>query len=193
MKKFVSLLLIALLAGCATVVKVEGDQVVNQRLSVKLTDAWNKMPNTASQPYELWTQEGVTLDQLRLWAAVKPGQNLINPPRNSSGQKAPRVPTYTAGMAPDQLVNLFEVMYSADGSIVNMDKVEPALFAGEKGVRFEFSVTRKGDDVHLRGVGWVAVHRNELYAASFVAPRLSFFPRLLPLAERVVQSARIGA
>jgi hypothetical protein len=31
----------------------------------------------------------------------------------------------------------------------------------------------------------------ELYAATFVAPRLSFYQRLLPMAEAVVQSARI--
>jgi hypothetical protein len=190
MKKLVSLLLIAVLAGCASVVKVEGDQMVNQRMAVKVTEAWNKMPN-GSQPYELWTQEGVTLDQLRMWAGIKSGQNLMTPPPSGSGQKAARVPTYTAGMAPDQLVNLFELMYSADGSLVTMDKVEPGTLAGEKGVRFEFSVTRKSDDVQLRGVGWVAVRQGELFAASFVAPRLAFFSRLRPLAERVVQSARI--
>ena len=190
MKKIISLLLIAVLAGCASVVKVEGEQTVNQRMKVQLTDAWNKLP-TQAQPYELWTQEGVMLDQLRLWAGVKPGQSLLAMPSSSSSQKAPRVPTYTAGMTPDQLVTLFEIMYSVDGSLVTMEKVEPVMFAGEKGVQFEFAVTRKGDDVQLRGVGWVAVRNNELFAASFVAPRLAFFPRLRPLAERVVQSARI--
>ncbi len=194
MKKLISLLLIGLLAACASVVKVEGEQVVNQRMSVRLTDAWNKVNVPGSkQPYEIWTQEGLALDQLRLWAAVQPGQSLMTPVSSAgSGQKAPRAPTYTAGMAPDQLVNLFEVMYSADGSIVSMDRMDPVVFAGEKGVRFEFSVTRKSDDVQLRGVGWVAVRKNELYAASFVAPRLSFYQRLAPKAERVVQSARIA-
>lgn len=194
MKKLISLLLIALLTACASVVKVEGEQVVNQRMSVKLTDAWNKVNLPGSkQPYEIWTQEGLALDQLRLWAAVQPGQSLMAPVTSAgSGQKAPRVPTYTANMAPDQLVNLFEVMYSADGSIVSMDRVEPVVFAGEKGVRFEFSITRKSDDVQLRGVGWVAIRKNELYAASFVAPKLSFYQRLAPKAERVVQSAKIA-
>jgi hypothetical protein len=108
-----------------------------------------------------------------------------------AGQKAPRTPTYTAGMQSDQLVNLFEVLYAMDGSIVTMNKVEASNFAGEKGVRFEFSVTRKGDDVQLRGIGWVAVRKSELFAATFVAPKLSFFERLSYKAEAVVKTATI--
>ena len=193
MKKLLSLVLIALLTACASVVKLEGEQVVNNRMTVRLTDAWNKisLPGT-SEPFDMWTQEGLALDHFRLWAAIQPGQSLMtSPPRAASGQKAPRTPTYLSGMQPDQLVNLFEVLYAMDGSIVSMNKVESATFAGEKGVRFEFSVTRKGDDVQLRGVGWVAIRKNELFAASFVAPKLSFFERLSPKAERVVNTALI--
>jgi len=45
--------------------------------------------------------------------------------------------------------------------------------------------------VQLAGVGWAAVRRNELFAATFVAPRLSFFARLQPKAEAVVRTLRI--
>jgi hypothetical protein len=74
---------------------------------------------------------------------------------------------------------------------VRLTRVEPAQFAGEKGLRFEFTLARRSDDLVLHGVGWVAVHKDELYAATFVAPRASFFPRLLPMAEAVVKTARI--
>jgi hypothetical protein len=37
----------------------------------------------------------------------------------------------------------------------------------------------------------VSVRKNELFAATFVAPRLAFYPRLLPKAEAVVRSAEI--
>lgn len=194
MKKLLALLLVSLLAACTSIVKVEGDQVIKNRMAVKLTDAWNKVELPGNQqPFDVWTQEGLTIDHLRFWAAVASNQELIKQPRTSvpQGGKAARTPTYVAGMQPDQLVSLFETLYAADGSIVVMNKVEPAAFAGEKGVRFEFSVTRKSDDVQLRGVGWVAVKKNELFAATFVAPRLSFFPRLLPKAENVVKTAQI--
>jgi hypothetical protein len=192
MKKLLAILIVALLTGCAAVVKVEGDQVVNERMNVKLSEAWNKLANYGvKQPYEVWTQDGPSLDHLRFWAGIQSGQALMATPNVPSGQKAPRVPTYASGMAPDQLVNLFEILYSADGSMVKMTKVEPAPFAGEQGVRFEFTIARKRDDLELRGVGWMAVRKNELYAATFVAPRLAYFAKLLPKAESVVASARI--
>jgi hypothetical protein len=192
MKKLLALFLAVLLAGCAAVVKVEGDQVVKDRMSVRLPDAWNRIANT-SEPYELWTQDGVTLDQLRMWAGIKPGQQLMRTPPGAAGQKDARVPTFVANMSPDQLVSLFEQMYSADGSRVKITRVEPGQFAGEKGVRFEFAVTKKGNDLLLKGVGWAAVRNNELFAATFTAPELAFFKRQLPKVEGVVASARIKA
>jgi hypothetical protein len=193
MKKLIAPALLALLlAGCATATKMEGDQVVNHRMAVKVTEAWNKIALPGSnEPFDMWTQEGVTLDHLRLWAGLKPGQPLITKPYLPGGQTAPRVPTFADGMAPDQLVNLFELLYSIDGSRVSMARIEPASFAGEKGLRFEFTVARKSDDLQLRGVGWLAVKNGELFAATFVAPRLNFYPRLAPKAEAIVASARI--
>jgi hypothetical protein len=183
-----------LMTGCASVVKVEGEQVVNQRLVVKVTDAWNKLTTGGQgQPFEAWTQDGLMLDHLRFWAAIKPGQTLLVAPSVpvGSGRRAPQVPTFRAGMSADELVALFELVYAADGSLVTPGKVEPVRFAGEAGVRFEFAVVRKSDGVQLRGVGWVAVHQGVLFASTFVAPRLAFFGRLLPKAEAVVATARI--
>ena len=168
--------------------------MVNNRLSVRLPDAWNKVsPPGGREPFEMWTQEGVTLDQLRFWSAIKTQQALVTMPVRPyvAGAKAPRIPTFTSDMQPDQLVALFEGVYSIDGSLVQMTRIEPDMFAGERGVRFEFDVIRKSDNVQLNGVGWVAVRNGELFAATFVAPRLSFFARLAPKAKGVIQSARI--
>lgn len=184
---------LALLAGCASVVKIEGEQLIGQRLSVRVSDAWNKLAVPgAVAPYEAWTQDGMALDQLRFWAAIKEGQSLVAPPpRPPAGAQAPRVPTFRAAMRPDELVGLFELVFALDGSVVTLGRVEPARFAGENGTRFEFSVLRKEDGLTLNGVGWVAVRRGELYGATFTAPRLSFFARHLPRAEAVVSSATI--
>lgn len=194
MKKLLSVVaLAAALAACTTITKVEGDQVVRERMAVKLTSAWNKVaPPGSRQPFDTWTQEGIFLDELRLWAALKPGEPIVvPPPARSDLEKQKRVPTFTAGMSADQLVNLFETMYSMDGSLVQVTKVQPAPFAGGEGIRFEFTVARKRDDVQLLGVGWVRVHKGELYAATFVAPKLSFYARLAPKAEEIVRSAQV--
>lgn len=195
MKKFILYGVVVLLSACAAkMVKVDGDQSINSRMSVKVSQAWNKLedPNR-KQPYDLWTQEGVTLDQLRFWAAIPSGGSLVAPPpRPPSGQTAPRSPTFVASMQAEQLVSLFETMYAMDGSLVSVNTVTPGDLGGKPGVRIEFTITRKSDSVMLTGVTWAVVHKNELFAASFVAPRLAFFPRLAPNAETVVKTARIS-
>jgi hypothetical protein len=109
--------------------------------------------------------------------------------------KQPRVPTFRPGLSPEKLVSLFEELYANAGT-VTITRMEPTVFAGQKGVRFEFTLERRRDDLTMQGVGWVAVRPDptvgeELYAATFVAPKLSFYQRLLPMAEAVVKTARV--
>lgn len=189
MNKLLTVLLALLLAGCASVVKVEGDQVLNSRLEVRVDEAWNRL-TLVDQPYQVWTQEGATLDQLRLWSGIASGQPLVKPPRASGELKAPAVPTFQAGMSMDQLVSLFERVFAVDGSVVKVVRAEPGPFAGRPGVRFELAVTRRLNHLQLRVAGWAVVHGEELYAATFSAPQLAFYPRLLPRAEQVLATAR---
>jgi hypothetical protein len=199
MKRLALLLATLLLAACTTMSKVDGEQVVNQRLSVHVTGAWNKLNDRIDvDPYDTWTQEGIPLDHLRFWAAVRPGMPLMMKPAvfsRSEDARDPRVPTFRPGLPPEKLVSLFEALYATAGT-VTVTRIEPTVFAGQNGVRFEFSLARRRDDLEMRGVGWVAVRPDpewgeELYAATFVAPKLSFYERLLPLAEAVVRTARV--
>lgn len=194
MKRLAIVLAAVVLAACTTVAKVEGDQVVHDRLAVHVPGAWNKINVPFSgEPYDTWTQEGLPLDHLRLWGGVKAGDPLVEKPAvffRFAGEKDPRVPTFRSGMSSEKLVNLFEQLYANAGT-VRITKVEPTVFAGEKGVRFEFSLARRGDDLQMRGVGWLAVKNEQLYAATFVAPQLHFFGKILPMAEAVVKTARI--
>ena len=199
MKRIVLLLAALLLAACANVQRMDGDQVVNERLVVHLTDAWNKVSDPWDvDPYDTWTQEGIPLDHLRFWGGVRPGQPLMTQPAlfsRAPDARQPRVPTFRPGLSAERLVSLFEELYATAGT-VTVTRVEPTVFAGQKGVRFEFTLERRRDDLSMQGVGWVAVRPNaegneELYAATFVAPKLSFYQRLLPMAEAVVKTARV--
>lgn len=199
MKRLALLLAAVLLAACSSMTRMEGVQVVNERLAVDVPQAWNKMNDRlVADPYDTWTQEGLPLDHLRFWGGVRPGQPLMIKPVIFSREpdaRQPRVPTFRHGLTPEKLVGLFEELYATAGT-VTITKVDRAEFAGQKGVRFEFNLARRRDDLAMQGVGWVAVrpdpvYGEELYAATFVAPKLAFFPRLLPMAEEVVKTARI--
>lgn len=190
MKKLALLFLSLILVGCTSFSKIEGEQRLGKRLSVTLPSAWNKLSPSASEPFELWTQEGLMIDQLRVWAGLKPDQALI-PRATAMGQKEAKVPLFQSGLRPDQWVNLLETAYASDGSIVNVDKVEPTTWAGVKAVRFEFSMNRKNDDLAFRGVGWAMEQEKQFFAAVFTAPRLHFYGQLLPQVEAITNTARI--
>lgn len=192
MKKFAALTLALILSACTTVTQIEGEQRLGNRMSVTLPGAWNKFSQASGVPYEVWTQEGIMLDQLRIWAAVKPDQALIVKPASTGTTKAAKAPLFKTGLRPDQWVALLETAYASDGSTVNVDKVAPTTWAGVKAVRFEFSMTRKHDDLAFRGVGWATEQDNHFFAAVFTAPRLHFYGQLLPKAEAVVQTARFS-
>jgi hypothetical protein len=190
MKKIAVLGLVLLLSACSTVVtRVEGEQRLAERLSLKLPQAWNKFEQAKDVPYELWTQEGPLLDQLRLWVALKPEQALT-PKLPNDSQKAAKLPVFNPGLRPDQWVGLLEAAYAVDGSVVNVDKVEPSTLGGLRAVRFEFSMTRKSDELSLLGVGWATEQDQRFYAAVFTAPRLHFYGALLPQVQSLMQTAR---
>ncbi len=192
MKKLFLLAMTLLVVGCASIVKVDGEQTINGKMSVKLPQPWNKVSLAGSQqPFELWTQDGVTIDQLRFWSGVAPAVALVaEPPKNSQG-KAPRVPKFTVGMKLDQFASVFEQIHAIDGSAVTIDKVEPAQLGSQQGVRLEFSVVRQGDGLQLRGIAWAAEFKGQFYAASYVAPRLGFFQRNLPQVLDIAKSVTL--
>jgi hypothetical protein len=190
MKKILLAAFTFIVVGCANIVKVDGEQVIQTKMSVKLPEAWNKISNAAApQPYEMWTKDGVFVDQLRFWAGILPGAGLVTaPPKNSQG-KAPRIPTFNKGMKLDQMASLFEQIYAIDGSTVSIDKLEPAIWGAQQGIRLEFSVTRQGDGLQLKGVAWAAEYKGQFYATSYVAPRLSFFSRYVQQVQDIAKSA----
>jgi len=96
-------------------------------------------------------------------------------------------------MQPDEIVALFEGMLTRDGSEFKLVKLEPAVFGGVKGFRFEYAVTRKTDNVVLLGIGYSAVSKGELFALVYQAPRLTFFSRHKHRVEQIARSARVKA
>lgn len=181
------------LGGCAAGIKAvkvgPGETLVAGRLMVNIDEAWNQIsfPHPAA-PTTLWTVEGITIDNLEFYPGLKDGDLLA---QNTPGAKTARPLTFKASMRPDEIVALYEGLYSRDGSVFTLDKLEPVEFADGKGFRFQFTVVRKSDDVKLSGMAWAAVRDNQLFAMTYTAPRLGFFPRYAARVEQIAKSVRI--
>ena len=189
MKKLIlTLALAALLAGCAQVVKVSpGEAVIGERIRVPTDAAWNQFAGRfgGSNATALWTRDGLTIDQLNFYVGLKDGELLA---ANAGKEQRPLV--FKATMQPHEVVALFESLYTRDGSSFKLDKLEPTDFLGQRGWRAQYTVVRKIDDVKLGGSVWATVRGGELFALTFTAPSVGFYPRQLAKVEQVAAAAR---
>jgi hypothetical protein len=194
MKRIFLALLVVVLTGCATAVKIDsGEHTVGNRLVFNLDGAWNqvKLPNAGIA--ETWTMEGLPIDQLLVYSGVKDSEEIVGTPMNASTEAQKRKLAFRSSMRPDEIVSLFEGMFIRDGSAFTLVKLDPANFGGRKGFRFECSVTRKVDGARLSGIGYGVVDAGELFAIVYVAPRLTFFPRHEKRVELMAGSATVKA
>lgn len=192
MKRYLAapIVLIALaLAGCVSVAKVEtGNRNIGERLEVTLTGAWNHVNAPGLGPAQTWTMEGLPVDQLLVYSGLKDGEAIHS---TSAGMTDKKTFSFRSGMEPHEIAALFEGMLTRDGSTYKLTRLEPAVFGGQKGFRFEYALTRKLDNVQLSGVGYGTVSRGELFALVYMAPRLAFFSRHAPVVDKIARSARV--
>ena len=179
------------LAGCAQVTKVaSGETVLRNRLSVTVTTPWNQFERGMGDNTPVWTIDGITVDALQFYVGLKDGELIAPTPSEPKGV----LPlAFKAAMQPADVVALYQGLWTRDGSRFTLDKLEPAEVAGTPGFRFEYQLTRKLDDVHLRGVAWGTVRSGELFLINYSAPRLGFFPRGIGSVEALVKTARVKA
>ena len=189
MRHFLLAIVLAGLAGCATVSKVEsGQRTVGERLDVTLEGAWNQVSAPGLGPAQLWTMEGLPVDQLLIYSGLKDGELVHAAAQGGSGPR--KSFAFRSAMQPDEIVAMFEGMLTRDGSSFKLLKLEPSSFGG-KGFRFEYAVTRKVDNVQLSGLGYGTVSKGELFAMLYLAPRLVFFSRHQGRVEQIARSARL--
>jgi len=185
----VAVLLVAALAGCAAVTKVEsGETLIRNRLAVQVAEPWNQFERGFADNTPTWTLEGITVDALQFYVGVKDGELLAPTP---TGRKGIEPLTFRAAMQPAEVMTLLQSLLTRDGSSFSLDRLEATEFVGTRGFRVEYSMVRKLDEVRLRGVAFGAVRNGELFLINYSAPRLAFYPKHAAGVEALARSARV--
>ncbi len=186
---FLVIVLALFLTSCATVRKVEsGRNAIGERLSIEIDGHWNHLDFPGIKPAQVWTMEGVTIDEFLLYAGIRDGQAMH--PEAPLGSRHKNL-VFRSAMQTEEIVSLFESLLSRDNSTFKLLKLEPYGFGGHNGFRFEYERIRKLDNVQLRGVGFGAVDKGELFALIYHAPRLTFFPRHQARVEAIARTVVI--
>ena len=165
--------------------------VAKSTLTVTPPSEWNRLGARPARAAETWTLDGDTLNDLTFYGGIESGKPII---REISKRQKP-LPTFSSTMLLSDVPALLEQSYrvALDTPLVEIGTVEPAAFAGTRGVHFTYRFTRPEEDVRRLGEAWATIVDGRLYMIAFEAPALHFFEAGIDGARAVVASARFAS
>lgn len=198
-----AILVLLLAAGCASreaklaaaaekAAKLPPQQLKVREVSYALDRQYSRLQEAtlgaiyAPGASAVYTVDGFTLDLLALYVGVPAGAPLA---KTRSG--AAEFPPFRPSMSPHEIVELYEMLMTQNGSSFKLGRIAPASFGGVPGFRYDFTLMRR-TGLPVTGMGYGATANGRLYLVTYTAPSSYFFPKYLPLAEATVKSTLIG-
>jgi hypothetical protein len=174
------------LAGWTLASQSTGTTVAKGRLAVTPVESWNKWSSRPIKKSEVWTLDGVALNELYFVSGLIPGETLY---RDFAKRDRP-LPKMGAGM---QLTDIPDFVESSMRVALKTSvfHVEPTRFADRDGVKFTYEYAVEESPLVRKGVAAGTISGNQLFLINFTAPSLFYFDRDGPKAELIMASARI--
>jgi hypothetical protein len=149
--------------------------VAKSPMTVLPTNEWNKLGARPGRNSETWTIDGDELNDLTFYGGIPAGKPLF---REVDKKNRP-LPLVSATMLITDIPALVENSYriALGTTDMNVDKIEPITFVGNKGVRFTYTFTRQNESLRRRGEAHAAVVAGKLYMITYEAPTLYYFDR----------------
>lgn len=188
-KRLFILGLLSALAGCVQYSLVPAGAAVSAKgITVTPPMDWNKSPANLGKKVEIWTRDGVSLDQLIFIGGVSDGETLFK-----SWNKALPMPAFNAGMLPNDVEDLVKTSLKnlAGGEIqIDTSNLKPTEFGGTFGFEFELDYFEKSG-LKKRGNAFAAIKDEQLFVILFTAADLHYFGEHLPEVRKLFESAVI--
>jgi len=177
------------LAGYKLVPKGVPIAVAKSTLTVTPSTDWNRLGARPGRNAESWTLDGLTLDDLTFYSGIANDTTLFR----DAKKKTEPLPRFSSTMLAPDIAQLFESSYrvSIGTSLMSVDSVEPATFAGKPGFHFAYTFVIQGEEVKRKGEATGAVIDGKLYMITFEAPVIHYFDAARGAAKSVVDSAKI--
>ncbi len=164
-------------------------QVANSSMTVTPSGDWNRWSFRPSIHGEIWTRDGVSLNELSFFAQIPNGQPIYREQYNAEQL----LPKFKSDMLLTDVVELFEASNRIvlQTSIFQIDRVEPAKLGVTDAVRFNYSYALQGDELARSGEATAAIIDGKLYVANFVAPSIHYFENNVTSVREMVASIKI--
>jgi len=179
--------LFVLLAACAN-----GAQLVKAAHGVRVFDvAFDTHLDWSREVYsrmELWTIDGLPLNEFVVISKVKPGEHVFLAAKERKGR--PDGPWFREGMRPDEIRDVLLDALRQDGwTQVSASNLRPARFGDVDGLRFDVQLTHVNGLVY-RGTYAAAVHEGKLTHWFWMAPAEHYYGRDIAAVDKMFESAR---
>ena len=187
----VAALLVAVPVSAGNTLIAAGQRVAvaKSALTVQPDAEWNKLAAKPGRNAESWTLDGDQLNELTFYGGIADGRTLFR----EVDRKTRPLPRVSATMLITDIPTLLENSYrvALGTAAMTIERVEPATFAGNKGVHFTYGYTRQNESLHRRGEAFGAIIGRRLYLITYEAPAVYYFERSAPAARVVADSARL--
>jgi hypothetical protein len=163
--------------------------VAGSAFGVTPAQTWNKLGARPGRGAEVWTLDGPALNEITFYGAIETDRPIF---REVDRRNRP-LPRFSSTMLLTDVPTLLENSYRAGRGVTvySVDRVEPARFAGQSGVRFDYSFMT-GDEVRRRGEAYGAIVDGRLYLVTYEAPVIHYFDASIEGYRQVVGSMTIS-
>lgn len=180
---------ILILASCAgqggrLVPAGDGVRVFDMRVDTSMDWARIRQPRM-----ELWTIDGLPLNEFVFVSAVKPGEHVFLVARER--KRRPDGPWYRSGMRPDEIRDVILDGLRQEGwTQVLATGLRPVRFGSSPGLRFEADLTHVGG-LRYRGMFGALERNGRLTHFLWLAPAEHYYPRDASAVARMFDSMTI--
>ena len=175
-------------AGWRLVEAGEPATVAKSAMTVTPPSAWNRNTSRPIKNSEVWTLDGLTLNELYFVGGLEHGKPLFN----EFDKKNNPLPKFKADLLLPEVVDFFESSARTylGTSIFEVENVEPVKLGGYDGVQFAFRFATQGDDLANSGLARAAIIDGKLYLMSFIAPSIYYYDRDVDRAEALFDTLK---
>lgn len=177
------------LAGWKLVAPGKSAAVAKSTLAVTPGEAWNRGSARPIKKSEVWTLDGVVLNELYFVSGLIGGETML---RDAAKKDRP-LPKFAATMQLTDIPEFVESSYrTAFGtSMFKITNVEPAKLGGHDAVRFAYEYAVEGSKITRKGLATGTVVNKQFYLISFTAPATFYFDRDRARVTAIMDSAKL--
>jgi hypothetical protein len=177
------------LAGWKLVPQAKPIAVAKGTLTITPAEAWNRQTSRPIPKGELWTLDGLGLNELYFVSGLIPGETIYKDTKKKD-RPLPQMTRTT------QLTDIPELFESSNRVVLNtsmfeITATEPTTLGGQPGVKFAYRYAVQGSPLIRRGLASATISAGKLYLISFTAPAIHYFDRDAARAEALMASATI--